>query len=185
MTTMLCLCGSPRKGGNTDLLMESVMAGAAERGVSTRKVYVADLSMSGCDACETCKTGTRECALTDDMTPLYRDFLESDVLLIGTPVYWYGPSAQLKAVIDRLFAFADAPGQSPLAGKRAIVLVALEEEPQQAEHVIGMLDKSFAYLGVKCVGTVVAQAGPKGAVKENREAMNRAYQLGRSLASAG
>jgi len=161
--------------------MESVMAGAAEHGIDARKVYVADLSIQGCDACEACKTGTRECALTDDMTPLYQDILDSDILLIGTPVYWWGPSAQLKAVIDRLFAFADAPGRSPLAGKRAIVVVALEEEPPQAEHVIGMLDKSFAFLGVECVGTVVAQAGPKGAVKKSPGVMRRAYELGQSL----
>lgn len=183
MTTMLCLCGSPRKGGNTDLLMESVMAGAAEHGISARKVYVADLLIHGCDACEACKTGTQECVVEDDMTPLYQDILDSDILLIGTPVYWFGPSAQLKAVIDRLFAFADAPGWSPLAGKRAVLVVALEEEPRQAEHVIGMMDKSFAYLGVKCVGTVVAQAGAKGAVKDNPGIMKRAHEVGRSLGS--
>ena len=96
--------GSPRKDGNTDLLMRSFLSGMHSAGCTARELYLRNFSLYPCTACGGCaETGC--CVLQDDMDVLYGYFEESDVLVLAAPVYFYGFGAMTKAMIDRCQCF--------------------------------------------------------------------------------
>lgn len=97
---VLGIYGSPRVGGNTDRLLDKVLEGAREAGSSVRAVYARDLEMSGCTECGGCdKTGV--CVIKDDMQSIYPMLEEADIIHFASPIFFYGVTAQAKALIDR------------------------------------------------------------------------------------
>ncbi len=103
MKNVLILSGSPRKGGNSDLLCDEFMAGATEAGNNVTKINVADKRIAPCRACYACK-GTGKCFQKDDMADILQAMIDADVLVLASPVYFYSIDAQLKALIDRTVA---------------------------------------------------------------------------------
>ncbi len=103
MKNVLILSGSPRKGGNSDLLCDEFMKGALESGNKVTKINVADKKIAPCRACYACK-GTGKCAIKDDMADILQAMIDADVLVLASPVYFYSIDAQLKALIDRTVA---------------------------------------------------------------------------------
>jgi len=98
---ILILSGSPRKGGNTDQLVEAFVKGASQRH-TVEVVSVHDYKVAPCMGCNACfRNGEHTCVQKDDMTDLYNKMKQAEMLVIASPVYFYGLSAQLKAVIDR------------------------------------------------------------------------------------
>ncbi len=179
---MLAVVGSPRKRGNTDVLMDAVIRGATENGAEVEKVFLPDLDIGPCDACDACRKSFR-CVVRDDMIALYEKLFASDVWVLGTPIYWWGPSAQLKAFVDRWYAFSgDEEGR--VSGKRAALVAAFEEsDPATARHTVGMLQDTFDYLKIDFVDQVLVTAGPRGEVAKNQSALDRASALGKRLAA--
>jgi multimeric flavodoxin WrbA len=97
---VLGIAGSPRRDGNTDLLLRQVMAGAASRGAETKIVILTELNISPCRHCDGClKTG--KCVIDDDMQWLHTDLREADRIVLASPVFFMGVTAQTKAMIDR------------------------------------------------------------------------------------
>lgn len=97
---VLVLAGSPRKGGNSDLLCDAFIKGAREAGHDAGKIYVGDLKIGGCKACYACR-GTGVCFQKDDMAGVLEKMVEADIIVLATPVYFYSLSGQLKTLIDR------------------------------------------------------------------------------------
>ena len=96
----LALLGSPRKGGNTEVLLEAVSRGARATGGEVELIRLCDLNIQPCISCGGCdKTGS--CILEDEMTPLYGKLLAADRVILAAPIYFYGVPAQAKAFIDR------------------------------------------------------------------------------------
>ena len=96
--------GSPRKDGNTDLLMKSFLRGTNESNIQAHEIFVRDLKFSPCIECCGCdKTG--KCVLNDDMQAVYPHLTESDILVFAAPVFFYAINAQAKALIDRCQCF--------------------------------------------------------------------------------
>jgi len=127
---ILAVGASPRKGGNSDLLLESFAAGAAGAGVDTEIVQLRDLKFSPCIGCEQCRT-TKSCTrFDDDMSPLYPKLAAARGLILISPVHNYNLTAWMKAFIDRLYCFYDfaeprpGPWGSRLAGQGRQALVA-------------------------------------------------------------
>lgn len=100
---VLILSGSPRCGGNSDILCDEFMKGAVEAGNETEKIRVAEKNISCCRGCYACKN-TGICAIKDDMADILQKMIDADVLVLASPVYFYSIDAQLKAVIDRTVA---------------------------------------------------------------------------------
>jgi multimeric flavodoxin WrbA len=97
---VLALASSPRKGGNSDKLLDACLEPIADAGISFELIRVCDLNISPCINCGGCeKEG--ECVIDDDMRTLYTRFEESPTLVVSAPVFFMGLPAQLKAVIDR------------------------------------------------------------------------------------
>lgn len=98
---VLGLSCSPRKGGNTDLMLDSALEGARGAGASTEKVHVPALDIHPCRACNACfKTG--ECIQEDDMQGLYPKLLTWEGVVIAAPIFSMNLAAQAKIMIDRL-----------------------------------------------------------------------------------
>ena len=179
----LGIVGSPRKEGNTDILVDEVLRGARDAGSNIDKIFLNNLEIKPCQAecSDRCKK-TGDCILKDDMSSLYDKLFKSDVIILGTPVYWYGPSAQLKAFMDRWFAFSHSEYIHKMKGKKIILIAPLEEsDTSAADPLIGMITKSVDYLEAEFYKKIVVSVGEKGAIKQNQKVMNQAYEIGLEL----
>lgn len=145
--------GSPRKAGNTNLLMEKMMAKAIENGHETEMVILNKKNIGFCEACDVCHKTGNGCFKKDDMPELGKKMKEANVWIIGTPVYWWGPTAQMKTFTDRWYGLPRETFQN----KKAILVVPMEDTDERtASHVIGMYRDSFDYLGIEVIDVVVA-----------------------------
>lgn len=100
---VLILSSSPRKGANSDTLCNEFLKGALEAGHKAEKIFLSEKNIGYCKGCYACKD-TGICVIKDDMAEVLNKILESDVIVLSSPVYFYSTSAQLKAVIDRTVA---------------------------------------------------------------------------------
>lgn len=98
---VLILSGSPRNGGNSDILCDEFMKGAMESGNEVEKIRVSQKKIGYCMACYYCRNHNGECAIKDDMAEVMEKIIKADVIVLASPVYFYSIDAQLKALIDR------------------------------------------------------------------------------------
>lgn len=180
---LLGLIGSPRRGGSTELLVQAVLAAAEDAQAHTHAVRLGDLTIGECDGCHACWKG-KVCPRHDDMNSLYGDIAAADAIVFGTPVYWYGPTALMKALVDRLVYF-NCPQNRPLVrGKQAALVVPFEEDdPNAADLLLAMFCKSFEYLEMEFAGAVlVPGVTRKGEAASRPDVLAEAAALGRLLA---
>jgi multimeric flavodoxin WrbA len=120
---VLGIFGSPRKGGNTDLLLEEALKGAAAEGALVDRLRLCDFTISPCTACQGCfQDGT--CVISDDMQDIYPRLVAADIVILASPIFFYGITAQTKALVDRCQALwarkyvlhTSAPGKTPKRG---------------------------------------------------------------------
>jgi len=97
---VLGIAASPRRGGNSEILLDRALEGARTKGAEVEKVVIADLKIAPCDGRSRCWS-TGRCHIKDDMQPLYKKLHLSDLLVVSSPVYFGSVTAQLKTVIDR------------------------------------------------------------------------------------
>lgn len=100
---VLVLSGSPRKGGNSDLLCDEFIKGASESGNKAEKIRVAEKNIGYCKGCYAC-ADSGVCVIKDDMAEILQKIIDADVIVLASPVYFYSIDAQLKALIDRTVA---------------------------------------------------------------------------------
>ena len=175
---VLGIVGSPRIGGNTDILVDEVLAGAEEAGASTEKVVLNKLEIKPCQACDSCyKTGS--CMQKDDMNELLNKMLKSDVWILGTPIYWWGPTAQFKAFLDRWYN----PKHQEFKNKHVIIVIPLGGgHIRYARHAVGLLEDVIDYLEMELVDKIIATGlNSRGEVRNNLNLMNKAYTIGKNI----
>jgi multimeric flavodoxin WrbA len=175
---VLGLIGSPRVNGNTDLLVSRILDGAGASNHLTEKLYLYDLDISPCVDCRRCKNGDFQCAVNDDMQILYHKLKDADVIIFGTPLYWYGPTGKMKLVIDRLRPFI---ASKRLKGKKAILVTPSEEGPSACGYLVGMFELSFKYLEINLVDKVLVKAYEKTEIREQPETLKKMFELGKAL----
>ena len=101
---VLIISGSPRMGGNSDLLCDEFMKGAIDGGNEAEKIFLRDKKVAPCNACYYCAQSGGQCAIKDDMAEILDKMQAADVIVMSSPVYFYSIDAQMKAVIDRCVA---------------------------------------------------------------------------------
>ncbi|MCW4000236.1 MAG: flavodoxin family protein [Candidatus Bathyarchaeota archaeon] len=175
---ILGLVGSPRRGGNTDLMVDAILKGAADKGYAAEKVYLYDVNIEPCVDCRACKQGSLRCVFQDGMQTLYPKLETADVVVFGTPLYWYGASATMKLLVDRLRPYI---ASKKLAGKKAVVVVPSEEGADACSHIVAMFSLSFRYLGMELAGVLLPKAYEKAEVRQNPQVLSDAEAVGRSL----
>jgi multimeric flavodoxin WrbA len=175
---ILALVGSPRKGGNTDILIDQILEESAKNGHSGRKIRLYDYDILPCIDCRGCKKNENVCGLKDGMDEIYPMLEDADVIIFGTPVYWYGPTAKMKLLVDRMRPFI---ASRKLLGKKGMIVVPSEEGPGCCGPLSEMFRMSFQYLGMSFAGEVLARAYEKGEVRHRPEDLAMARKLGASI----
>jgi multimeric flavodoxin WrbA len=176
---VLAIMGSPRRGGNTDIMLDEVLSGAAEAGALTEKVMLTDLDIGPCLACDAC-VRDRKCAQRDDMAGLLAQMERSQVWVLGTPVYWWGPSAQLKTFVDRWYG---GYRTFSFPGRRVVLVIPFgDTDPETARHTVGMMQDSLDYVKIELAAVVLAAgANDRGEVLGQPEVLAAARQAGRDV----
>lgn len=178
MKNVLILSGSPRKGGNSDILCNEFARGATESGNRVEKIRVSELEIGCCRACYYCRDHGGACILRDDMAEVLQKMIDADVIVLASPVYFYSISAQLKAVIDRTVArWTEVKNKkfyyivTCADGDKRAVMTTLDCMRGYADCVDGAVERGVIY------GTGVYQ---KGEISIS-PAMKQAYEMGRSV----
>jgi multimeric flavodoxin WrbA len=175
---ILILSGSPRKGGNTDLLVEAFVKGVSQKH-HVEVVSVHDYKVNpcmGCNACFVSKNNT--CVQKDDIPIIYEKMAHADILVIASPVYFYGLSAQLKAVIDRC--------HNPIRDtfkikKTSLLLVGAATLPELFDSILAQYQLCLNFFNLEDVGRVLVRGvKDKGDIK-NTNALNEAFELGQNI----
>ncbi len=175
---LLILSGSPRKGGNTDLLVEAFVKGASQKH-HVEVVSVHDYKVNPCVGCNACfKRKDNTCVQKDDMSLIYEKMSQADMLVIASPVYFYGLSAQLKAVIDRC--------HNPIRDtfrikKTALLLVGAATLPELFDSILAQYQLCLNFFKLEDTGRVLVRGvKDKGDIK-NTNALNEAFELGQQI----
>jgi multimeric flavodoxin WrbA len=183
---VLGIYGSPRKEGNSDLLLDKVLEGAKSAGAEIEKVYVRELKISGCQECGGCdKTG--ECVISDEMDEVYPLLWDTPIIFLSSPIFFYGLPAQAKMLVDRSQALwskrmlEKAPDQRKGYNHGRGYLVAVgatkgknlfEGIQLSAKYFFDALDKNYEG------GLFFRAVEGKGNIAEHPTALQEAYNLG-------
>ena len=184
---VLGIYGSPRKGGNTDQLLDKTLEGARSVGANTKAVYARNLKMSGCLECGGCdKTGT--CVVKDDMESVYPLLEEADVVFLASPIFFYGLTAQAKTLVDRSQALwskrmlnkPPAERKSYDGGRGYLIAVGatrgkriFEGIELEARYFFDALDMSYEG------GLLLRSMEKKSDARDHPEALEQAFEFGR------
>ncbi|MBS7251765.1 MAG: flavodoxin family protein [Candidatus Freyarchaeota archaeon] len=171
------LVGSPRKKGNTDLLIDKILEGANQVGATTSKLYLYDLTILPCADCRKCYK-TLECAENDDMQKVYEELESSDVIVFGTPLYWNTMTAKMKLLVDRLRPYTL---NNKLKGKKAVLVVPSDEGEEACGDLIKLFASIINTLGMQFVNILCVKAHEKGEVKNQPQSLEKAYKIGESI----
>ena len=174
---ILILAGSPRKDGNTELLAEAFAKGATAQH-HVEMVSVRDYKVNPCLGCNACFKTDGICAQKDDMPMVYEKMRQADMLVIASPVYFYGISAQLKAIIDR---FHNPIRDSFHIKKMALLLVGAATLPELFDAILTEYNLCLNFFDIEDAGKVLVRGvKDKGDIKGTHFIEN-SYQLGASL----
>ena len=172
--------GSPREGGNTEILVKEVLKGASESGAITEIVNLNKLDIKPCQACMHCKSNNGECATDDDMQGIYDQIKESDAIVLGSPIYMWQMSAQTKLFTDRLYA---SYGLEEEIHKKDLALVFSQGSPDKNSfsNYINSTKEMFE-LGFNVKGVISSYANQApGDVSSKDDVLKNARKIGKDL----
>jgi multimeric flavodoxin WrbA len=186
---ILGIMGSPRIKGNTDLLLEEALKGAKSQGAEVEKIVVDKLKIAPCKEYLGCfKDGN--CVIRDDMDEIYPKLLGADVVIIASPMFFYGVSSQAKALIDRcqaLWARKHILKQSlPDGGRKgAFIAVGATKGKRLFEGAILTVKYFFEAIGVEYADELLIRGvDARGEIKEHPIALSDAFELGKRVVQA-
>lgn len=186
---ILVLSASPKKNGNTATLVNWFSQGARSKNAQVQVIYPAFLKYksSGCNSCRACQRSKKyECVINDQAKPVLKKISGAHVIVMATPLYFFGPSAQLKLILDRMFSLykwdnAKKTMETVLKGKTLILIASAFENVG-----LDVLEKPFKltadYSGMKFISFLVPNAGVSGEIRNKTVIRKKAIALGRKVA---
>uniref|UniRef100_A0A7C4GE14 Flavodoxin family protein n=1 Tax=candidate division WOR-3 bacterium TaxID=2052148 RepID=A0A7C4GE14_UNCW3 len=181
MKRILVLEGSPRHG-NTEIVTDWVLSGLGPKMQITR-LRTADLNVAGCRECLECTRSKKQagCGQEDDMAAIYDLMVDADLIIFTSPVFCWGVTSQLKAVVDRCFALLN--GENLLKGSRwALVITAGGDHFDGADLIVQMFSRLARFAGADFLGQYVAANCPeRNKLKASRQISAEARKFGREL----
>ncbi|MBQ6352895.1 MAG: flavodoxin family protein [Lentisphaeria bacterium] len=174
---ILVITGSPRKNGNSATLADHFTRGAREAGHEVVRFDAAFKKVHPCVACNSCGMNG-PCVFKDDFEFVRRHIVDADCVVFATPMYYFGISAQIKAVIDRFYAIN---GSIHVPKKAVLLMTYANTAASEAVPIESHYEVLLKYLGWTDAGRVIASGvWPVGAVERTRYP-EQAYRLGRSI----
>ena len=186
---VLGIAGSPRRGGNTDLLLAEVMRGAASQGAETKTIVLSQLNIAPCQHCDGCLE-TGRCKVEDDMQMIYDELERADRLVLASPVHFRGVTAQTKAMIDRcqaLWVKKYRLKQPPLGNRQVerkglFISVGGTKQANLFQPAVATVKSLFRALDITYAGELLFPGiDEKGAIAQNPDALNQAFLAGQRL----
>jgi len=171
------LSGSPRRGATTDRLAGAFIGGAESVGNEVTCFRVADMKIGGCLGCGHCLAEPGVCVQKDDMQAVLDALQKADVLVLASPVYYFGVTAQLKLAIDRTYALY----KEGMPVKRAALLLTCGDGPKAAGAAVFMFRKISALLNWEEAGVIVAPHLHEPDEIEGRAELTQARLLGEKI----
>lgn len=175
--------GSPKRDGNTGILMQRFMKGVAEAGGESQIHYLNIMKVTPCQACGYCRTHDH-CVINDDLAPILLEIPRAAGIVIGSPVYFFQVSAQTKALIDRFYSFLNSDFTHRLgAGKRTAMLYAQGSPERHAFDAYFELNaRALKAVGMNVAATLVAaDLHEHGDVLGRPELLDEARLMGRDF----
>ena len=175
---VLILSGSPRKGGNSDLLCDDFLRGAQESGNQVEKVFLRSKKVAPCNACYYCKNSGGKCAIPDDMAEIMDKMQAADVIVMASPVYFYSIGAQMKAVIDRSVArWTNIPNK-----EFYYIMTAAEDSDTVMDCTLECFRGFAACLdGAQEKGVIYGKGVYEAGAIKGLPAMREAYEMGKQV----
>lgn len=168
---------SPRKGGNTEILVSEALAGAKEEGADIELLKIHEMKIAACDGCTRCQQ-SGECRIKDDMQKVYKKILAADGIILGSPVYFWSVSGQAKTFMDRTYALRyphhklknKIGGAIAVTGRRGNI------------SALSVINNFFLGHDMLVTGLGIAGYGTKKEeVKKDEHAMKSARSLGKQV----
>ncbi|GAB6058244.1 flavodoxin family protein [Desulfonatronum parangueonense] len=183
----LAVNGSPRKGGNTEILLRKVLEPIQSDGWETGFIQLSGKKISGCIACYKCfENKDQRCAVTSDaLNDILAEVLAADALIFGSPTYFTDVSAEMKALLDRT-GLVSVANEDLLRGKIGAAVVAVRRGG--GTHVFDTINHMFLMSSMIVPGSIYWNLGyglHKGDVLQDEEALRNMNHLGRTIAWLG
>ena len=181
--------GSPRKGGNTDTLLEETLKGAEKEGAEVERLHLTEFTITPCKECHGCDR-TGECVILDDMQKIYPKLLDADVIILASPIFFYGISAWAKAFVDRCQALWSRKylvkdrslGKEGKRRKGFFISVGATKGERVFEGAILTTKYFFDVINAEYVGELVFRGiDAKGDILKHPEALQQAFEVGKRL----
>lgn len=182
---VLIINGAARINGNTEILLERFIQGAATAGHVSETLVLRRKKIVDCIGCYQCLREST-CSLSDDMTEARKVIETSKILIFGCPVYWCGVPGLMKTFIDRLFFYYHPQNRPLLSGKRCIVLAPLNQLNVSHETVpfVEFFERLFSCLGMEVAGMhFFSGIMDRAAVLQRPEYLKQAFEIGQGLAN--
>lgn len=182
---VVCLVGSPRVGGNTDIVTDAFAETAKKLGAEVKKYHLNQLKFRGCQGCMGCKKVKETCVIPDDLTQVLEDVRHCDVLVLGTPVYYGEATSQLKAFVDRTYCYltpdfmtSKHPSRLTSGKKLAFIQVQNHPDPNMFKDIFPRYQMFLGWYGFDDIQLVRATGvGEKGDVNKYPEVLKQAEDL--------
>ncbi len=189
---VLGIAGSPRRNGNTDILLAELLRGAADKEAETKTIVLNSLKFVGCQNCDGCiKTGV--CVIKDDMQPIYDEFEKADVIVLASPMQFMGMTAPMKAMIDRFqakwvnkYLLKRPPLGTDKPRKGFLIAIGGTKYKNLFEAILLVVKTFFIIVNIEYAGDILLRSvDEKGAIKNHPDYMQQAYEAGKKLATGG
>jgi multimeric flavodoxin WrbA len=186
---VLGIFGSPRRGGNTEILLEEALKGAEKEGAEVERLHLTDFTITPCKECHGCDE-TGQCVIPDDMQKIYPKLLEADLIILASPIFFYGITAWAKALIDRCQAFwarkylvkEPSLGKEGKKRKGFFISVAATKGQKVFEGAILTVKYFLDVLNGEYVGELIFRGiDAKGDILKHPGALQQAFEAGRKL----
>lgn len=190
MKEILVVNGSPKKNGNTSILVEAFSKGARSAGGRigiVNAAYLRDKTI-GCTSCRKCQSQkTYGCVIDDGASAFIRKMIKADVIVFATPLYFYGASAQLKSIVDRMFSLYHWDNETDmmetvLKGK-TMVLIGSAYEDVGLKALEAPFRLTADYTGIKFMSLLVPNAGESGDLRHRADILTKAEEFGKKTVS--
>jgi multimeric flavodoxin WrbA len=189
---VLALFGSPRRGGNTEILLEEALKGTEAEGAEIERLYLTDLKITPCTECHGCDS-TGDCVILDEMQKIYPKLLEADIIILASPIFFYGVTAWAKTLIDRSQALwakkylvnDPSMGKKGKRRKGFFISVGATKGQKVFDGAILTVKYFFDALNTEYTGELLYRGVEgKGEILKHPKALEQAREAGRRLVSA-
>jgi multimeric flavodoxin WrbA len=183
---VLGILGSPRRGGNSEILLEKALEGARSSGLDTEKIALNELRFSPCQECGGCaKSGI--CVIKDDMQLIYKKLDQAQAVILATPIFFGSLPAQVKAMIDRyqcrwVAKYVLGKKATEPAKRGLLILVGATDRSSFFKNAESIVKNFFAVLDIEFAGNLYCpNVDEKAKILQSPQCLERAIELGKEI----